>query len=147
MLNIKTRISKLFPLNRFWVLKFSLIIFCCSIPSPFLEKRAKNVAKAMMFTPPSCISNNIMNCPFKEKSIAVSKIVKPVTVLALTDVNKAFLSPILFPVLEISGIIRSSVPTIIKLEKDIINNAGGDIGFLFKLESFFKIELKELKKK
>ena len=51
------------------------------------------------------------------------------------------------PVLEISGIIKRSVPTIIRLEKDIINSVGGDTGFLFKSESLLTIFPKALKKK
>ena len=101
----------------------------------------------MMLIPPNCINSSIIDCPFKEKSIAVSKTVNPVTVLALTEVKRAFLNPILLPVLEISGIIKSSVPSAIKLKKEIINNNGGEMGFLCKPASFFKIDPNELKKK
>jgi len=39
------------------------------------------------------------------------------------------------------------VPTIIKLEKEIINSMGGDIGFLFRSVSFLRVLDKESKKK
>ena len=90
---------------------------------------------------------SIINCPLKEKSIAVSKTVRPVTVQELTDVNKASFNPILVPELATSGIINNKVPTIIKLEKDIINRRGGDIGFLFISESLDLIILDNESKK
>ena len=88
-LKIRTFFNKLLPLSRVLLLKFSLIICCCLIHPPALEKRAKRVAKAIIFIPPSCIKAIIIMCPFSEKAVAVSITVSPVTQEALIDVNKA----------------------------------------------------------
>ena len=79
--------------------------------------------------------------------LAVSKTVRPVTVQELTDVNNASFNPMLVLELEISGIINNKVPTTIKLEKDIINREGGDIGFLLISESLDLIILDNESKK
>ncbi len=59
------------------------------MPILFRAYKANIVAKEMIFNPPSCIKNNNRTCPLKEKYVAVSTTVSPVTQLALIEVNKA----------------------------------------------------------
>jgi len=57
----------------------------------------------------------MINCPKVEKSFPVSKTINPVTQVAEVAVKRASIKPILFPVLEATGRLRSIVPMIITI--------------------------------
>jgi hypothetical protein len=81
--------------------------------------------------PPHCKSIRIINCPKVEKSFPVSRTINPVTQVGEVAVKRALIKPILFPVLEAAGRLRSMVPIIITVRNPNNNTCGG--------ESFFSL--------
>ncbi len=70
-------------------------------------------------------------CPKVEKSFPVSRTINPVTQVGEVAVKRALIKPILFPVLEAAGRLRSMVPIIITVRNPNNNTCGG--------ESFFSL--------
>ena len=83
--------------------------------------------------PPHCRRIRITNCPKVEKSFPVSSTINPVTQVAEVEVKRALMKPMLFPVLEAAGRLRSIVPKLIATKNPNTNTWGGDS--LFSLES------------
>ena len=81
----------------------------------------------MMFNPPNWISNRINTFPFNEKKVAVSTTIKPVTQLALMEVNRASINDIPCLSALISGSINRELPIMISTTKDRMNSIGGEI--------------------
>jgi hypothetical protein len=81
--------------------------------------------------PPICMRIRIINCPKEEKSFPVSRTINPVTQGAEVAVKRALIKPILFPVLEAAGRLRSIVPIVITARNPNNNICGG--------ESFFSL--------
>jgi len=63
----------------------------------------------------------ITNCPKVEKLFPVSSTINPVTQVAEVAVKKALIKPMLFPVPEAAGRLRSIVPTAIAERKPNAN--------------------------
>lgn len=68
-------------------------------------------------------------CPKAEKASPVSSTINPVTQVAEVAVKRALIKPILFPVLEAAGRLRSIAPIKITIRKPNNNTCGGDSFF------------------
>jgi len=93
--------------------KDSCIINLCLKEIFFPTKKANIVDIVIIPNPPHCKRIRITNCPKVEKSFPVSSTINPVTQVAEVAVKRALMKPILFPMLEAAGRLRSIVPTAI----------------------------------
>ena len=79
----------------------------------------------MIFSPPNCIKSMSTVCPFWVKYVAVSTTIKPVTQLALMEVNRASKNGIYSICDVISGIINKPVPIKIRKINEEMSILGG----------------------
>ncbi len=93
--------------------KDSCIINLCLKEIFFPIKKANIVDIVIIPSPPLCRRIRIINCPKEEKSFPVSRTINPVTQVAEVAVKRALIKPILPPVLEAAGRLRSIVPMVI----------------------------------
>jgi len=73
----------------------------------------------------------IISCPKVEKSFGVSSTINPVTQVAEVAVKRESIKPMLFPLLEAEGRLRSKAPIIITIRKPNNNTWGGESFFSF----------------
>ena len=103
----------------------SSITSCWRTPTPNRASRASREPNAMMFRPPSLMSTMSTTWPLWVKKVSASWTIRPVTQVALVEVNRASDKVMPSPSVVISGSMSKPVPERMRARKLKMNRVAG----------------------